>query len=88
MPNLENLIDMIAEKVDKEGGETWYSSVDMTYAYGQVPIHELTKNHCNFQIVGVKSTGTNVPIHNRILWINGNADRISKIDGPHSCKYK
>ena len=58
MPNLENLIDMIAEKVDKEEGETWYSSVDMTYAYGQVPLHEVTKKHCNFQIVGGKSTGT------------------------------
>ena len=30
----------------------------MTYAYGQVPLHELTKKHCNFQIVGGKSTGT------------------------------
>ena len=58
MPNLEHLIDMIAEKLDKENGEAWYSSVDMTYAYGQVPLHELTKKHCNFQIVGRKSTGT------------------------------
>ena len=58
MPNLENLIDMIAEKLDKEKGEAWYSSVDMTYAYGQAPLHELTKKPCNFQIVGGKSTGT------------------------------
>ena len=47
MPNLENLIDMIAEKLDEEKREAWYSSVDMTYAYGQVPLHELTKKHCN-----------------------------------------
>ena len=52
MPNLENLIDMIAEELEKSQGEAWYSSVDMTYAYGQVPLHELTKRHCNFQIVG------------------------------------
>ena len=52
MPNLEILIDMIAQKLDKEKGEAWYSSVDMTNAYGQVPLHELTKKHCNFQIVG------------------------------------
>ena len=58
MPNLENLFDMIAEKLDKEEGEAWYSSVDMTYASGQIPLHELTKKHCNFQIVGGKSTGT------------------------------
>ena len=58
MPNLDNLIDMIAEKLDKKEGEAWYSSVDMTYAYGQIPLQELTKRHCNFQIVGEKSTGT------------------------------
>ena len=48
MPNLDNLIDMIAEKLDEKEGETWYSSVDMTYAYGQIPLQELTKRHCNF----------------------------------------
>ena len=58
MPNLDNLIDMIAEELEKSEGEAWYSSVDMTYAYGQIPLHELTKRHCNFQIVGGKSTGT------------------------------
>ena len=58
MPNLDNLIDMIAEELEKSEGEAWYSSVDMTYAYGQIPLHELTKRHCNFQIVGGKLTGT------------------------------
>ena len=58
MPNLDNLIEMIAEELEKNEGEAWYSSVDMTHAYGQVPLHELTKKHCNFQIVGGKSTGT------------------------------
>ena len=59
MPNFDNLIDLIAEKLDENNtGEAWYSSVDMTYAYGQIPLHELTKRHCNFQIIGGKSTGT------------------------------
>ena len=57
MPNLENLIDMIAENLDEEKGEAWYSSVDMKYGQGQVPLHELTKKHCNVQIFGGKSTG-------------------------------
>ena len=57
MPKLEKLMDMIAEKFDKEKVDA-YLSVDMTYAYGHVPLHELTKKHCNFQIVGGKSTGT------------------------------
>ena len=58
VPNLLNLIDMIAEKLDKKEGEARYSSVDMTYANGQIPQQELTKRHCNFQIVEGKSTGT------------------------------
>ena len=53
VPNLENLIDMIAEKLDKEEREAWYSSVDMTYAYGQIPLHELTKNTVIFKLSGV-----------------------------------
>ena len=52
MPNLDNLIDLIAEKSDEKEGEAWYSSVDMTYAYGQFPLQELTKRHSNFQIFG------------------------------------
>ena len=37
MPNLDKLIDMIAEKLDEKEGQARYSSVDMTYAYGQIP---------------------------------------------------
>ena len=40
MPNLGNLIDTIAEKLDKKEEEAWYSSVDMTYAYRQIPLQE------------------------------------------------
>ena len=53
MANVDSLIDLIAEKL-----EAWHLSVDMTYAYGQIPLQELTKRHCNFQIVWGKSTGT------------------------------
>ena len=49
---------MIAEKLDEKEGEAWFSSVDMTYAYGRIPLQELTKRHSNCQIVGGKSTGT------------------------------
>ena len=34
MLNLENLMDMIAEKIDGNEGQVWYSSVDMKSAYG------------------------------------------------------
>ena len=58
MPKVENLLDMVAEKLDVETGESWFSSVDMTYAYGQVPLHISTAKHCNFQIIGGESSGT------------------------------
>ena len=57
MPNLDNLLDMVAEKLDTEEGEAWFSSVDMTYAYGQIPLRQLTAKQCNFQIIGGESTG-------------------------------
>ena len=44
MPNRDNLLEMVAEKLDTELDEAWFSSVDMTYAYGQVPLHQLTAN--------------------------------------------
>ena len=51
MPKLEILLDMVAEKLDVESGEAWFSSLDMTYAYGQVPLHLLTAKHCNCRII-------------------------------------
>ena len=58
MPNLESLIEMISERLDNSNGEVWYSSVDSTYAYGQVPLHAQTAKHYNCQIIGGESTGT------------------------------
>ena len=45
MPNLENLMDMVAEKIDGKEGQVFYSSVDMKYAYGQIPLDESTAKH-------------------------------------------
>ena len=58
MPSLEHLMDMIAERLDSAEGDVWYSSVDLTYAYGQVPLHALAAKQCNFQIIDGESTGT------------------------------
>ena len=59
MPNLEHLVDMVAEQLDySASGQAWYTSLDMRYAYGQVPLDEETARHCNFQIIGGKATGT------------------------------
>ena len=58
MPNLENFLDMVAEKIDSENDEAWYSSVNMTYAYGQVPLHLLQRS-----IVIFKSFAESQPEH-------------------------
>ena len=59
MLNLEHLVDMVAEQLDTVNkGIAWYTSLDMQYAYGQVPLDKETAKHCNFQIVGGKATGT------------------------------
>ena len=59
MPNLEHLVDLVAEQLDnKEQEKAFYTSLDMRYAYGQVPLDEETAKHCNFQIIGGKATGT------------------------------
>ena len=58
MTNLDSLMDMTAENIDRKEGQLWYSSVDMKYAYGQVPLDKSTAIHCNFQMIGRKSTGT------------------------------
>ena len=56
MPNLDNFIEMIAEHVAKRRGQTFYTTLDMTYAYGQVELSKETARHCNFQIVGGEAT--------------------------------
>ena len=57
MPNLENLMNMVSEKLEKEEGEAWFTTLDLKYAYGQIPLHEDTAKQCNFQVVGGKVNG-------------------------------
>ena len=57
MPKLDNLMHMIAEHVEQGPGETLFTTLDITYAYGQVEVSKETSQHCNFQIIGGKATG-------------------------------
>ena len=68
---------MVAEKLDSESGEVWYSFVDMTYAYGQVPVQLLTAKPCYFRIIGCKIY-RKMRICNTFSRPDGYADRISK----------
>ena len=57
MPKLHNLMDMIAENVGKGPGKTFFTTLDMTYAYGHVELSADTSRQCNFQIIGREATG-------------------------------
>ena len=57
MPNLDNLMDMIAKHVEQGPGKTFFTTLDLTYAYGQVELSEATSRQRNFQLIRGAATG-------------------------------
>ena len=58
MPNLEDLLNTLAETITaKDGEKVWFTSVDLKYAFGQVPLNPELAKHCNFAIIGGKASG-------------------------------
>ena len=58
-PNIEELVDTIGQLIsEKKQGEMYFTTMDLTYAYGQLPLSEETSVHSNFSLVGGRSTGT------------------------------
>ena len=51
-------MDMIAEQVEQGPGQIFFTTLDLTYAFGQVELSEATSQQCNFQIIGGAATGT------------------------------
>ena len=59
MPIVDDLMDSIGQLISaKPDEEIWFTSLDLNYAYSQLPLSEATMKHCNFSIVGGKATGT------------------------------
>ena len=61
MQSIDHLMDTIACKISElkqKTGTLYFSKVDLKYAYSQVPLHEDTQKHCNFNILGGNATGT------------------------------
>ena len=52
-----DLIDMIAEHVEQEPGKTFFTTLYLTYAHGQVELSATTSRQCNFQLIGGKARG-------------------------------
>ena len=59
MPNIDELVDTIGQLIsEKKQGEVIFTTMDLTYAYGQLPLSEETSVYCNFSLVGERLTGT------------------------------
>ena len=59
MPNIEELVDTMGQFIsEKKQGEVYFTTMDLTYAYGQLPLSEETSVQCNFSLVGGRSSGT------------------------------
>ena len=59
MPNIEELMNAVLQNIsEKNSGEIYFTTMDLTYVYGQLPLIQDTSVHCNFSLVGGRSTGT------------------------------
>ena len=59
MPNIDKLVDRISQIIaERKAGDEYFTTLDFTYAYGQVSLEQKTSEQCNFSLVGGKSTGT------------------------------
>ena len=59
MPNIDLLLDNIAQvvKPDKTN-QTLFTTLDLRYAYSQLPLDKTTREQCNFSLLGGNATGT------------------------------
>ena len=59
MPNMHELIDSAAQIITKDTpAKVWFTSLDLKYAFSQLPLSNLTSSHCNFSILFGEASGT------------------------------
>ena len=60
MQNIDCLMDNIAQSISESSheDEVLFSTIDLRFAYSQLPLDEATAKQCNFNIVGGQATGT------------------------------
>ena len=59
MPNLLKLLDSAAQIITSDKiGDVWFTSLDLKYAFSQIPLSDEVSRHCNFNIVCGDQTGT------------------------------
>ena len=59
MPNIEELMDLVGQTISEwKQMDVFFTNMDLTYAYGQLPLNADTSQHCNFSLVRGLSAGT------------------------------
>ena len=59
MPNIKELMDLVGQTLsERKPGNVYFSTMDLTHAYGQLPLSPETSVQCNFSLVGGKLTST------------------------------
>ena len=53
MPNIKELMDTVGQTISqRKPGDVYFSTMDLTYAYGQLRLSPKTSVQCNFSLVG------------------------------------
>ena len=59
MPNKDLLLDNIAHVVKSDkSDQPLFRTLDLRYAYSQIPLDKTTREQCNFSLIGGNATGT------------------------------
>ena len=59
MPNIDYLLDNIAQVVKSaKSKQTLFSTLDLRYAYSQIPLDKTAREQCKFSLIGGNATGT------------------------------
>ena len=60
MPNIDTLIESISRQISAPASQntSYFSTLDLKYAYSQLNLDSNTANHCNFNIISGDMTGT------------------------------
>ena len=53
MPNIAELMDTVGQTIsEKKSGAIYFTTMDLTYAYGPLPLNAETSVQCNFFLEG------------------------------------
>ena len=60
MPSIDTVIESISQQISAPASQnsTYFSTIDLKYAYSQLILDTNTANHCNFNIISGDMTGT------------------------------